>query len=265
MDYRQHARATVTLFACTISGGLVSLPATYQSTGLVPAFMLTLVAGGANALSLLALARISQHTGLSSYGAVAARLFGPTASALVDATVGIFLVGVLSATFIVVRDWYSSILGDELAHVRAAVAATAVGVVFPLALPRSIGLMAYTSLLSISAFGLLVAILIAYGSSELASGADGAIAHLWLPAEPDTLGFGHAFNVLIYTFGCQFQLMAIYTDRASTPRPPPLHATPVHPTAITTPRHRHLTSAARHSCPTTPTLIPTPLLRELAA
>ena len=208
----EHTRATITIFACTISGGLVALPATYQLAGFIPSLILTLIAAATNGISLLVLSHVSRRTaGLKTYGEVALHVFGPISAALVDTTVGLFLIGVLAGTQIVVRDWWSSLLAHDTLHTRLATAASALCIVFPLSLPRSIGVLAYASTVSIAAFSLLVGVLIYYGGAEV--GAAHAPGHslLW-PAQMEPLVIGQSFNVLVYTFACQFQLMSIYQD-----------------------------------------------------
>ena len=40
-----HARAAVTIFGCTVSGGLVAIPKAYQTVGLAPALIMSMIAG----------------------------------------------------------------------------------------------------------------------------------------------------------------------------------------------------------------------------
>ena len=214
----EHLRATTCVFACTVSGGLVALPATFLHVGIIPALLLSLVAGATSGLSLLALSTVSDRSGgLSTYGEVARFAFGPVCACVVDATIGLFLIGVLAGSLIVIRNWLSTLLLGQhgMLHARLATTAVACFGIFPLALPRSIGVLAYASTVSISAFTLLVGVLVAYGCSALISGDHWEPAPArspWWPDDLNVLKLGQAFNPLAYTFACQFQLMAIYQD-----------------------------------------------------
>lgn len=206
---RAHLGAAVTIFASTISGGLVAVPAAYQEAGLIPAIALALVACATTAMSLYSLGLISERTGQTSYGAVAERISGPVLGAVLDLAIGLFLTGVLAGSLIVLRDWFDALLQHNRLHTSLATAAIAVFGIFPLSLPRSIGVMAYASSVSIAAFACLVTVLVGYGAQELSHGvSDYAI----LPTAPSPLVFGQTFDVAIYQFACQFQLMAIYQD-----------------------------------------------------
>jgi amino acid permease len=215
---RQHLGAAVTIFASTVSGGLVAVPSAYQGSGLIPSAGLALVACSTTALSLYALGMISERTGLTTYGAVAGRLFGTAFAAVLDGTVGFFLVGVLACSLIVLRDWFSVLLvhtAHAAFYAKLATAGVAGLVILPLGLPRSIGLMAYAGAFSIAAFAALVVVLIGYGAQELAAGRGSEI--VWWPhsggnSTISPIVLGQTFNVAVYQFACQFQMMAIYQD-----------------------------------------------------
>ena len=252
-----HLRAAFLIFGCTVSGGLVALPSAFQKVALLPALGFTLIVGVTNALSLFSLSLVSSKTGLPSYGEVAVRIGGPLVGALVDCTIGFFLVGVLAGTLIVMRDFFdflpigtmnnsthpngtalladgphafpgsSGMLGgvmgadaavgafEHTTFVKLATAGVASLIIFPLALPRSIGVLAYTSFISMTAFAMLVAVLVFYGVDEIAAGQLEPFNKTWWPQAVDAKKEGQSFTVLVYTFASQFQLMDIYQDLAS--------------------------------------------------
>ena len=252
MELCQHVQAAVTIFACTISGGLVALPRTYQLIGFLPALVLSAIAGCANGLSLLTLSIISRRSGVATYSELACHIGGPVLAALIDTLVGAFLLGVLSGTLIVVRDWTDWIFAHNERHAKLATFAIAAFGIFPLALPRTIGNLAYASTFSIGAFSLLVGVLVYYGAVEVARGDVASFDELWLHGgEVHPLDLGRAFNVFVYAFACQFQLMAIYQDLLArldspasafvptTPPLPPASASRAPPTIVQADQRDH--------------------------
>lgn len=188
------------------------MPSAFQNASLLPSLALAVLAAATNGLSLYKLGQISERSGgLTSYGSVAGRISGPIAAAVLDLMIGLFLVGVLAGSFIVLRDWFDSLFRD-LAKTRLATALTAVLVVFPLSLPRSVGMLAHAGLLAVCAFALLVGVLFGYGAQQLAAGHAGSLTPVWLPSELAPLKLGTTLNVLVYSFACQFQLMDIHRD-----------------------------------------------------
>ena len=216
-----HARAAVTIFGCTVSGGLVAIPKSYQSASLIPSLFMSLIAGPTTGLSLLALAMVSRRAGdVSTYGEVAGKLTGgPFLGAFVDLLISIFLIGVLTGSFIVLRDWFESLVSKQEYSTFATIGVAALGML-PLALPRRIGALAYSSFLSLAGFSLLVIVLLAYGLQEEAAPAhnnhnNNNASSVWWPETFDPLELGLSFNVQIYSFACQFQLMSIFQDLRS--------------------------------------------------
>ena len=156
-----------------------------------------------------------------------------------DLAIGFFLIGVLSGSLIVLRDWIEAVCPR---YTFAATAATASLGIFPASLPRSIGWLAHTSLLSTAAFLGMLALLCSLGARRLSDSAllspDGSSAEgVWMPQafQPRALGAalpfqpsvpileavrpsepacgaGTTFTVLCYAASCQFQLLAVYAD-----------------------------------------------------
>ena len=72
------ARASVNIFACTISGGIVAVPRAFADASLVFAAGLCFIAGLTTAFSLYTLAMVSQRCGNArSYGEVTSYCLGP--------------------------------------------------------------------------------------------------------------------------------------------------------------------------------------------
>ena len=67
-------QATISIFGCTVAGGLVALPDAFQEVGLLAGCVLVVIGGMTTALSIHALAILSEHTNTSSYGGIAAAL-----------------------------------------------------------------------------------------------------------------------------------------------------------------------------------------------
>ena len=212
-----HARAAVTIFGCTVSGGLVAIPGAYQAVGLAPSLLMSVIAGITTGLSLVALAMVSKRAGgVSTYGEVAGKLTGgPYLACFVDLLISVFLIGVLTGSFIVLRDWLASLVPTQELAFCATIGVAVFGM-FPLALPRRIGMLAYSSFLSLAGFSLLVVVLLTYGiQEEMAEGSSSVTQNassVWWPDTFDPLKLGLSFNVQIYSFACQFQLMSIFQD-----------------------------------------------------
>ena len=236
-----HARAAVTIFGCTVSGGLVAIPKAYQTVGLAPALIMSMIAGPTTGLSLVALAMCSQRAGgASTYGDVARKMTGPLLACGIDLLISLFLIGVLAGSFIVLRDWFVALTPRKEDAVVATIGVAAVGML-PLSLPRSIGFLAYSSFLSLAGFSLLVIVLVVYGLQSAISHAppsDGILSFqsnvtnsssstVWWPDSFDPLALGLSFNVQMYSFACQFQLMAIFQDLSSRLRESSPTASPV--------------------------------------
>ena len=169
-------QATISIFGCTVAGGLVALPDAFQGVGLLAGCVLVVIGGVTTALSIHALAILSEHTKTSSYGGIAAAFFGPAFAALIDFSVSLLLVGVISGSIIVLRDYFHELCPNELCTTLST-AGTALVVLLPLSLPRRIGVMAYASAISITAFAFIVGVLVVFGAGRLANGT--ARAGVW--------------------------------------------------------------------------------------
>ena len=95
----------------------VALPGAFQEVGLLAGCVLVVMGGMTTALSIHALAILSEHTNTSSYGGIAAAFFGPAFAALVDFSVSLLLVGVISGS-IIVLDYFAELCPNELCTTR---------------------------------------------------------------------------------------------------------------------------------------------------
>ena len=100
--------AAFTIFACTISGGLLALPAVFSSVALVPSILLTVLGALTTLCSLVALASVHEISStVTSYGKLLRFCCNDASFAeyLMDGIIGLFLTGVMGGTFIVVHDF----------------------------------------------------------------------------------------------------------------------------------------------------------------
>mmetsp|Transcript_6619 Transcript_6619/g.17202 ORF Transcript_6619/g.17202 Transcript_6619/m.17202 type:complete len:472 (-) Transcript_6619:698-2113(-) len=232
------ASAAFTVFACTISGGLLALPAVFSSVTLVPALLLTLLGAFTTFCSLLALAAVQEmHNSVTSYGKLLRFCCGDAAFAelIMDGIIATLLTGVMGGTFIVIHDFFLQELSNTW-HADAATCGAAV-LVLLLALPAQLGpVIARAATLSVSSFCFLVLVLIYCGASELTSGsANGTdVAPEWWPAvdsPPSTVFKG--LPVVVYAFGCQFQLLDIVLSFGGGAAPGLRRLVPVIAAAVT--------------------------------
>ena len=206
-------QATISIFGCTVAGGLVALPDAFQEVGLLAGCVLVVIGGMTTALSIHALAILSEHTNTSSYGGIATAFFGPAFGALVDFSISLLLVGVISGSVIVLKDYFHELCPSDLCTTLST-AGTALVVLLPLSLPRRIGVMAYASAISITAFAFIVGVLVVFGAGRLANGT--ARAGVW--TKPATaLQLGECFRVIVYATACQMQVPAVFAG-AKPPR-----------------------------------------------
>ena len=206
-------QATISIFGCTVAGGLVALPDAFQEVGLLAGCVLVVMGGMTTALSIHALAILSEHTNTSSYGGIASAFFGPAFGAFVDFSTACPRRRHIGS-IIVLRDYLPSCAATCQLRTTLSTAATALVVLLPLSLPRRIGVMAYASAISITAFAFIVGVLVVFGAGRLANGT--ARAGVW--TKPATaLQLGECFRVIVYATACQMQVPAVFAG-AKPPR-----------------------------------------------
>ena len=209
-------RASINVFACTVSGGLVALPKSFNDATLWVGVGLCAIAGITTALSLHVLTLVSQRTANArSYGEVTAHMFGPFASQMMNAVIGFFLTGVLAGSFLVLRDIFVVLgAGDLLSKGLVLIVAACVML---LAMPKKIGMLSMGSTFSLVAFSCLAGLLVVLGVSKMISAKEGQKGPPWLPGpETDYRVIGSSFPVIVFACGCQFQLPDIFQNLLET-------------------------------------------------
>lgn len=104
------AVAVINLMATIVGGGVLSLPWAFSRLGIGTATVLMLLAGYATAESLHLLCLSARFTGASSYGEVGRLAFGPAMETLVALLLGVFLLFVLVAYQVLLRDIWTPLV-----------------------------------------------------------------------------------------------------------------------------------------------------------
>ena len=222
--------AATTIFACTISGGLLTLPAIFSSTSLSVSLCLVIFSAVTTFSSLVALVALGEMHNVDGYGTLVGQVFGPTSKQLMNLVIGIFLVGVIGGSFIVVHDYMKAEFQQVANLDYAPELATAVigGIVLLLALPHKMSALSLAASFSMLSFLFLVGTLMYYGTAALVWPPPSSNATLpvpWWPSDSQTIGdtvaaIGTAVPVILYAFGCQIQIFDIYDSvgQKRTPR-----------------------------------------------
>eukprot|EP00939_MAST-03C_sp_MAST-3C-sp1_P003929 g3929.t1 len=213
--------AALTIFACTISGGLLALPAVYYDAGVVPSLCLTFLSAITTACSIFALTAISDaNDDIKGYGQLFERVTNwKHSKKIMSATVALFLTGVVGSTFIVVRDLLSESI-DDTPVVDSLTVVVAV-VVFALSLPKDLGKLSHVAIISTLSFCFMLATIVYYGSNRIHDDGDEAVRCWFTPGKYDDNAespsnvkrfedIAKALPVILYSFGCQFQIIDIY-------------------------------------------------------
>jgi len=211
--------ATLTLFACCISGGILGLPSIFASLSVAEAFSLTFISYLTTMFSLMCLVTTSGvHPEITTYGNLVRWLGGETFERVVDLVLGLFLSGVLGGSFIIIRDFAV----DNFSTTGLADAATALSacLVCALAMPESIGKLAAASTFSVASFCFLVVTLVYYGVEALNDGNSVSDWDDYTASDDDTSGderdtfslkkMATSLPPIIYAFGCQIQIFSIF-------------------------------------------------------
>ena len=107
--------AAFTTFACSISGGLLTLPAVFAHAALAPAMILCSLAGVSCIFSLLALIMCADlNPRLRNYGHLLGWFGGVKMEKAMLGIIGLFLTGALGGTFIIVHDYMVEVFGTGL-------------------------------------------------------------------------------------------------------------------------------------------------------
>lgn len=104
--------AIFNLVATIVGGGLLSVPLAFEKCGIILATFLMIFSAVATDRSLYLLCLCSQYTGATSFGEVGRKAFGPWMECLVSLLLFIFLLFVLVAFMVLVRDIWTPALND---------------------------------------------------------------------------------------------------------------------------------------------------------
>ena len=206
--------ATTTVFACTISGGLLTLPSVFASTSLGVSLLVVLFSAITTFSSLLTLIILGEIKNSWSYGELVGAVFGKRSELLINLIIGFFLVGVIGSSFIVINDYTTqSFTGWH----SSATIGTAVLVAL-LSLPPKMSALSIAATFSMCSFLFLVVTFIYYGTVEISGGGhyeNTTNTTPWWPSkssdfESRIATIGTAVPVILYAFGCQIQIFSIY-------------------------------------------------------
>ena len=236
--------AALTIFACTISGGLLALPRVFYENTFFPSFILIAIAALTTGGSLYALILLSYlNKDIKSYGTLVYWLGGTYLEKAIEFVIGIFLIGVLGGSFIIIHDYIILQTAPEILIGNLITVGIAI-IVSLLSLPTNIGRLAMASTGSVLSFCFLVFTLVYYGIDEWSkwphphspssyptnvtnhSSITNHSSHHkssipWFPVKkPGTddssgsliISTGLALPPILYAFGCQIQIFDIYNS-----------------------------------------------------
>ena len=220
-DATSRLSATITIFACTISGGLLTLPSVFASTSLLVSLLIVLFSAVTTFSSLLTLIVMGEMTNSWSYGQLVGSVFGRRSKLAINLLIGFFLVGVIGGSFIVVHDYTTQTFATKgVASVATLLTAL---LVMLLSLPQKMGALSLGASFSMFSFCFLVFTLVYYATVEISSGAlnnSNITIPWWAPAsdgpsvenevEQRFASIGTAVPIILYAFGCQIQIFDIY-------------------------------------------------------
>ncbi len=109
---------TFNLIATIIGGGVLSLPIAFQKCGIFTTTLFTLLSAYMTYSSLIMLCYSSRRSGGSSYGEVARSAFGEKMEECVSWLLFIFLVFVIAAYMVLIRDIWTPLVQLLLVHQR---------------------------------------------------------------------------------------------------------------------------------------------------
>jgi len=102
--------ATINLIATIVGGGVLSLPISFQQSGLILGTLLMIFAAIVTDFSLYILVSCARRTGARSYGAVARHAFGPGLELFTTVVLFVFLMFVLVAFMVLIKDIWTPII-----------------------------------------------------------------------------------------------------------------------------------------------------------
>ena len=202
-NWTRGVSAALTIFACTISGGLLTLPSVFKDATIGPALMLMLLSAITTTFSLVALVECAAlDKNVQSYSTLVSSR-GRCSARRMDGIIGLFLTGVAGSSIIVVRDFLTQ---ENESHPAVADGATTiVGLCIALlSLPSIMGARVHAATASTAAFTFMW-----YDVHEMTSA---TCQPEWWPngGSPVASNIGSTLPILLYAFGCQFQMFDIY-------------------------------------------------------
>ena len=207
-NWTRGVSAALTIFACTISGGLLTLPSVFKDATIGPALLLMLLSAITTTFSLVALVECAAaDKNVQSYSTLVSSR-GRCSARWMDGIIGLFLTGVAGSSIIVVRDFLTQEIQSYPAVADGATAMVGLCIAL-LSLPSSMGALVHAATASTVAFCFLVFTFMWYGAHEMTSA---TCQPEWWPNgdSPVASKMGSALPILLYAFGCQFQMFDIY-------------------------------------------------------
>jgi amino acid permease len=108
--------ATFNLVATIIGGGVLSLPLAFAKVGIVLATLMMIFAAYITEFCLYILCSCARRTGSNSYMAIVRSAFGPVAEILVTSILSIYLLGVLVAFQVLLKDIFAPLARAFIVH-----------------------------------------------------------------------------------------------------------------------------------------------------
>ena len=197
------------LVSTILGGGVLSLPYAFSEAGIIPGIFLLLAVAVASDFSAFTLATCSRRAAAHTYEDVAALAFGNVGRILSQILVVMLTFLALIAYSILLRE----ILGTFISH-RAIVLLLVAGLelaIVPLAMLTSFSKLRFTSLLCFcSVLGVTLCVMVHFATCASSSAKHALHTKVLWPN--DKFGVFRALPVLICTFLCHFNLLAVHGE-----------------------------------------------------
>eukprot|EP00523_Entomoneis_sp_CCMP467_P006206 CAMPEP_0168728308 /NCGR_PEP_ID=MMETSP0724-20121128/5617_1 /TAXON_ID=265536 /ORGANISM="Amphiprora sp., Strain CCMP467" /LENGTH=436 /DNA_ID=CAMNT_0008775149 /DNA_START=65 /DNA_END=1372 /DNA_ORIENTATION=+ len=208
--------ASFNLLATIVGGGILSLPLVFEKCGVVPATLLLLLAALVTNFSLQQLCLSSRRTGASSYGEVARTAFGDWMEYSVSCLLFIFLLFVLVAYMVLIRDIWTPVIVAVSGTTEMKLITTNPNVVLlillvilsPFLIQKSLYALRFNCYIGFSSVCILCLVLCYRGVTHPAGQNAGPreIQYFKIPTVADIL---FAFPITMLSFCCHFNIVAI--------------------------------------------------------
>ena len=214
--------ASFNLLATIVGGGVLSLPLVFQKCGILVATLLLVLAAAVTSFSLNILCLSSRRTGATSYGEVARTAFGEWMEYSVSALLLVFLLFVLVAYMILVRDIWTPIVNlgfpDDHKVEPDTVLLGVLVVLSPFLIQHSLYALRFNCYIGFTSVCILCAVLLYHGMADdaqstsinldmsLESPPNSHYRIFYWPSLADVL---FAFPITMLSFCCHFNIVAI--------------------------------------------------------